>query len=172
MGDELNVSENVAETATEQIDYAAEIERLKNENAKLKQATTNASADASSWKKKFRETQSEAERAEADRAEELASMRAELEGFRTAARVSGYTSKLMDCGYDAATATAMAQNLPEGISDEFFAGQKAFLNAQKQNVVTELMNKQPGLSSGEIPSGKPDYDSMSDDEYYRLMRRK
>lgn len=172
MEDNTHVEQTLNEGGAPEIDYAAEYERLKSENAKLKQATTNASADASSWKKKFRETQTEAERIEAERAEELADMRAELDGYRASARIAGYTSKLMDCGYDSVTAQTMAKNLPDGVGDDFFAGQKAFLAAQKQTVMSELMSKQSGLSSGAVPSGTPDLDSMSDDEYYRFMRNK
>ena len=41
------------------VDYAAEIERLKDENRKLREANTNASADASRYKKALRERMTE-----------------------------------------------------------------------------------------------------------------
>ena len=55
----------------------------------------------------------------------------------------------MEVGYDAQTATNMAMNLPEGISEDFFIQQKTFLESQKQKAKTELINNQPKLSSGE-----------------------
>ena len=126
----------------------AEIEKLKTENAKLKAAVTNATADASSWKKKFRETQTEAERTEAERSERESAMAQELEGYRASARVAKYKASLMDCGYDAETAESMANTLPDGLGDEFFAGQKSFLENQRKSIETSLLNKQPGLSVG------------------------
>ena len=57
----------------------------------------------------------------------------------------------MEVGYDAQTATSMAMNLPDGISDDFFAQQKSFLESQKQIAKTEAINSQPKLSVGEPP---------------------
>ena len=116
---------------------------------KLKASVTNASADASSWKSKFRATQDEATRKEAERAEADEALKQELAALRTEKRISSYTAKLMEVGYDAQTATSMAMNLPEGISEDFFIQQKTFLESQKQKAKTELINNQPKLSSGE-----------------------
>ena len=65
----------------------------------------------------------------------------------------------------------MAEKLPSGIDDAFFATQKAVMESQKKSIEAELLNKQPGLSSGEAPS-ITDYDNMSDAEYYRAIRKK
>ena len=118
---------------------------------KLKAANTNASADASEWKKKFRSTQDEATRKEAERAEAEAAMREELNALKAEKRISVYTQKLMEVGYDAQTAASMAVSLPEGISDDFFATQKTFLDNQKQLAKTEALNNQPSLSIGTPP---------------------
>lgn len=118
---------------------------------KLKAANTNASADASEWKKKFRSTQDEATRKEAERAEAEAAMREELNALKTEKRISVYTQRLMEVGYDAQTAASMAVSLPEGISDDFFATQKTFLDNQKQLAKTEALNNQPSLSIGTPP---------------------
>lgn len=118
---------------------------------KLKAANTNASADASEWKKKFRSTQDEATRKEAERAEAEAAMREELNALKAEKRISVYTQRLMEVGYDAQTAASMAISLPEGISDDFFATQKTFLDNQKQLAKTEALNNQPSLSIGTPP---------------------
>lgn len=118
---------------------------------KLKAANTNASADASEWKKKFRSTQDEATRKEAERAEAEAAMREELNALKAEKRISVYTQRLMEVGYDAQTAASMAVSLPEGISDDFFATQKTFLDNQKQLAKTEALNNQPSLSIGTPP---------------------
>lgn len=161
MADEINTNEQnktpettQPDTATKQddkkaeVDYKAEYEKLLKEQQKLKEATDKACSQANEFKKALREKQTEAERAEAERAEKEAATLAELEKYRTESRINGYKTKLMGCGYDLETATAMAAQLPEGVSDDFFAGQKAFLESQKKSIEAELLNKQPGLSNG------------------------
>ena len=137
----------------------AENETLKKDGEKLKAAQSNASADASEWKKKYHSTLDEASRKEAERAEAEQAMRDELNALKTEKRISTYTAKLLEVGYDAQTASSMAANLPEGISDDFFNQQKSFLESQKQLAKTNAINNQPSLSVGEAPSSpKPDED--------------
>lgn len=154
-----------------EIDYKAEYERLLVEQKKLKDATDKACSEAANFKKALREKQTEAERAEAERAEREAVTQAELEKLRAESRINNYTQKLIASGYDPTTAASMAEQLPAGISDDFFAKQKAFLESQKKTVEADLLNKQPGLTSGATPS-IADYDSMTDEEYYRAIRNK
>lgn len=130
----------------------AENDALKKDGEKLKAAQSNASADASEWKKKYHSTLDEASRKEAERAEAEQAMRDELEALKAEKRISAYTAKLMEVGYDAQTAASMAVNLPEGISDDFFAQQKSFIESQKQIAKTETINSQPKLSTGEPPT--------------------
>ena len=130
----------------------AENETLKKDGEKLKAAQSNASADASEWKKKYHSTLDEASRKEAERLEAEQAMRDELTALRAEKRISAYTAKLMEVGYDAQTAASMATNLPEGISDDFFAQQKSFVESQKQIAKTETINGQPRLSVGEPPN--------------------
>lgn len=130
----------------------AENDALKKDGEKLKAAQSNASADASEWKKKYHSTLDEASRKEAERAEAEQAMREELEALKAEKRISAYTAKLMEVGYDAQTAASMAINLPEGISDDFFAQQKSFVESQKQIAKTETINSQPKLSTGEPPT--------------------
>ena len=129
----------------------AENNGLKADAEKVKKTISNANADAASWKEKYRNTLDEAKRKEEERAEADEAIRAELNALKTEKRVSTYTAKLMEVGFDAQTASSMAMNLPEGISDDFFAQQKAFLDTQKQLAKTEALNNQPGLSVGTPP---------------------
>lgn len=153
--DEKKIEEKKEEVVTVE-SLQTENDALKKEIEKLKVANTNASADAAKhkrsaeeWKEKFRNTQDEATRKEAERAEADEALKQELATLRTEKRISTYTAKLMEVGYDAQTATSMAMNLPEGISEDFFIQQKTFLESQKQKAKTELINNQPKLSSGE-----------------------
>lgn len=150
-------------------DLLKQIEDLKADSAAkaaeietLKKANTNASADASEWKKKFRATQDEATRKAAEEAEAKQAMLDELNALKTEKRISTYQAKLMEVGYDAQTAASMAMSLPEGISEDFFATQKAFLETQKQIAKTEALNNQPSLTPG-LPPAAPN----KEDEVWR-----
>lgn len=156
---------------TPEVDYRAEYEKLLAEQKRTKEAMDKACTEAANFKKALREKQSETERAEAERAEREAAIEAELEKYRTESRINSYKSKLIESGYDAETAASMAEKLPSGIGDDFFATQKAFLESQKKTIEAEMINKQPGLSSGSTPS-IADFDSMTDEEYYKAIRKK
>ena len=130
----------------------AENNNLKADAEKVKKTISNANADAASWKEKYRSSLDEAKRKEEERAEADEALRAELTALKAEKRISTYTAKLLEVGYDAQTAATMAASLPEGISDDFFAQQKSFLDAQKQLAKTEALNNQPGLSVGTPPA--------------------
>lgn len=131
-----------------EIDYKKEYERLLAEQKRYKAATDKACSEANKYKDQLREKLSEQERIEQERAEREAARDAELEKYRTESRINGYKSKLLECGYDLETASAMAAELPEGIKEDFFAKQKAFNESQKKTIEAELLNKQPKLTSG------------------------
>jgi len=137
-----------AENKQPEIDYKKEYEKLLADQKKLKDATDKACSEANKYKTQLREKLSEQERLEQERAEREAAKDAELEKYRTESRVNGYKSKLLECGYDLETATSMAAELPEGVSEDFFAKQKAFMDAKAKSIEAELLNKQPKLTSG------------------------
>ena len=141
----------------------AENNSLKADAEKVKKTISNANADAASykrerdeWKEKYRATLDEAKRKEEERAEADEAIRAELTALKTEKRISTYTAKLLEVGYDAQTAASMAMNLPEGISDDFFNQQKSFLETQKQIAKTNAINNQSSMSVGETPSATKD----------------
>lgn len=122
------------------------------EIVKLKKSLSNANSEAAEYKRQLREKQSEAERAEADRAEKERQMQEELAAYRNKERISSYKAQLMTAGIDPNTADLMAKSLPDGVSDEYFAATKTFLDNQKQALLSESLNKQPGLSVGTPPT--------------------
>ena len=119
---------------------------------RLKNALNKACEEAASYKKALREKQTEAERAEADRAEREKALQDELASYRDRERISTYKANLMGAGIDEPTADLMAKSLPEGVSDEYFLATKSFLDNQRQKLLTESINKQPGLSVGTPPT--------------------
>ena len=136
------------------------------ETLKLKNALNKACEEAASYKKALREKQSEAERAEADRAEREKALQDELASYRDKERISSYKAQLMSAGVDSETADLMAKSLPEGVSDEYFLATKSFLDNQRQKLLTESINKQPGLSVGTPPTA-----AQAEREEENLLRK-
>lgn len=119
---------------------------------RVRKALNDASSEAANYKRALREKQSEAERAEADRLENEKKLQDELAAYRTKERISTYQAKLMAVGFDSDTASIMAKSLPEGISDEYFAVTKTFLDNQKQVLLSEALDRQPKPSVGTPPT--------------------
>lgn len=137
----------------------AEIARLKAEVGqaeKLKKSVSEACADAAEWKRKYRATLDESERAKQEQAEKYAEMESQLNEYKAEKRVNAYFTKLVGAGYSPETAQKMADGLPEGVPDSFFEEQKAFFEAKTQEIKTQIINSQPGLSTGMPPSTPPE----------------
>lgn len=133
----------------------AEIARLTALTESQKNSISRANADAAEWKRALREKQTEQERAEAERAEREKAREARLAELEAKDRVNTYTEKLMAAGYDAANAKAMANSLPEGVGDGYFAAQKNFIETQRQALEAAALKNQPGLSVGMPPTADP-----------------
>lgn len=130
----------------------AEIAKLKEENAKLKTSVSTASSQAADFKHKWQATMSEQERREQELAEERANEKAQLQQLLAEKRISGYTARLMEVGYDANTAKVMASALPDGVADEYFEVQKSFIAGKVQATKSELLNSQPSVTPGNAPT--------------------
>ena len=147
--DNLSADEKVAALLNQEI----EVEQTEPADVtRLKTSLSKANSEAAEYKRLLREKQTEAERAEADRAEREKALQDELASYRDRERISTYKANLMGAGIDEPTADLMAKSLPEGVSDEYFLATKSFLDNQRQKLLTESINKQPGLSVGTPPT--------------------
>ena len=156
----------------------ARIKALETENGKLRQANTNASAEASQYKKELREKDdalkarmTEEERAKAESEAANAAMQQELETLRTERNIAKYTSALVapDIGMDSETAKAVAEALNANDADKVFIGLRKFVTAYGKSLrETALMNNQT-LQSGstEKVMTQEEFDNMP----YREMVR-
>lgn len=157
MADENKVEKTIEEQLKE---AQARIKELEELNGKQKAAIDNACSDAAAkkkeaqeWAEKYKAKLSEQEKTELERKQELEAKEAELNAYKAKERISTYTAKLLEAGYDAETAAKMAAALPEGVSDDFFASHKTFIEAKTQAIKNETLNSQPKLSSGTPLSG-------------------
>lgn len=148
--DGMTAEEKVAALLGQEIEVDATTDA--NEITKLKKSLSNANSEAAEYKRQLREKQTEAERAAADQAEKEREMQERLAAYETKERISSYKAQLMAAGVDPETADVMAKSLPAGVADSYFAATKTFLDNQKQTLLSESLNKQPGLSVGTPPT--------------------
>lgn len=125
-----------------------------NDVSKLKTLLSKANSEAKSYKDQLRAKQSEAERAEAEREENERKMREELEALRKKDVISGFKTKYLELGYDGALAESTANAMADGDMETVFKNQATFNAAQKTAIETAVLNKSPGLSSGNPVGGK------------------
>ena len=175
MGNELNDAANTNETEQKQVtatdtkDLESRIKQLEAENGKLRQANTNASADASEWKKKYQAKLSEEDKAKELQDEQTAAMQKELEDLRNERNIAKYTGTLVanDIGMDAETAKSVAEALNAGDTEKVFDGIRKFITAHDRSLRENALRNNQTLQSGSATKDitKEEFKNMS----YREM---
>lgn len=174
MGNELEKTTETTETNTNQNsgndtvdlkELQLKIKALESENGKLKQSVTNASADASKWKKQYQDKLSEEDKAKELQDEATAAMQKELEDLRNERNIAKYTGELVDAriGMDAETAKLVAVALNAGETDKVFDGIRQFIVAHDKSIrESALKNNQtlPGGSTERVKT-KEEFKAMS-----------
>ena len=159
------------ETKTEQkVDTAAleaRIKQLEAERDKLKNSVTNASADASEWKKKYQATLSEQEKAAEEQSEATAAMQKELEDLRNERNIANHKSQFVSIGFDEALADESAKALNEGNIAKVFDGIRKFVESHDKAMAEKAMLNNPTLPGGNSTKtvSKAEFDQMG----YREM---
>lgn len=129
---------------------------------KLKAALSKANSEAAEWKRQFREKQTEQERLESERKEADQKKDELIAQYEAERRVNEYTKKFVASGYDLETASKMAASLPAGVTDEYFAATKTFIEAKTKEIESAALNKQPTLTPGAPPTaGQADKDEQN-----------
>lgn len=128
----------------------AKIKELEAERDKLKQSVTNASADASKWKKQYQDKLSDEEKAKEQQSEANAALQKELDDLRNERNIAKYTAALSasDIGMDAETATAVAQALNAGETEKVFEGIRSFIVSHDKALAEKSLLNNPKLQSG------------------------
>lgn len=175
MANELENSKETgtAETKTEQkpaLDTSAleaKIKALESERDKLKQSVTNASADASDWKKKYQATLSEQDKAKAERDEAYAAMQEKVASLEAERNIAQYTATLSasDIGMDAETAKAVASALNAGETEKVFDGIRKFIASHDKAMAEKAMLNNPTLPGGATTK------TVSQEEFDRMGYR-
>lgn len=135
MAENTNGNSTEPETKTEPSveELNAEIKSLKAQLEKQKQAFNNASSDAADWKKKFRDTQDEATRKEADRNEEVENLKKKVAEFERQTSIANQKAALVAMGYPEELAAKKAGYLADNDIQNATLVEKEFLeNLQKE----------------------------------------
>ena len=170
MDNELeNSKENVNETKPEQkaadtASLEARIKALESERDKLKQSVTNASADASEWKKKYQGKLSEEDKAREEQEAANAAMQKELENLRAERDIASYTGTLTapDIGMDAEIAKTVATSMHEGNMVSVIDGIRKFIVSHDKAMAEKAMLNNPTLPGGSSTKTvtKEEFDKM------------
>ena len=156
MANELEKTVETKESAP--AEDTAEVKALKDEIAKLKQSVTNASADASSWKKKFNDADdalkakmSEEERAEKERAEANAAMQTELETLRKERNIANFKAQIVSIGFEETLSQETAEAMNSGDTAKVFEGIRKFIAAHHEQSHTAGWQSHPcGSDQGAV----------------------
>ena len=132
-----------------------QLQQMRVENAKLKKAQEDAAKDASSWKKKYNATLSDAEKLAQEKADKEAEKDAELNRLRRESAVSKFEKNFLTLGYSQELAKKAAEAQFEGDTDTLFLvqsqAQEAILKAQE----SEWFKNRPEVNTG-VGSGGDD----------------
>lgn len=124
------------------------IRKLEAENGKLRQANTNASADASKWKKQYQEKLSDEERKKAEQEEQTTAIKLELEALRAERNVANHKAQLLSIGFEDTQAEETAKALNDGDTEKIFDGLRKFVAAHDKALKENAFRSNPILQGG------------------------
>ena len=140
--------------ALEEYEFETPAHKENDEVTKLKAALSKANSDAAEWKRQFREKQTEAERAEAERKEHEAAVEDELRTLRRDKSVSGYVAQYLALGYDKELALKAAEATADNDAATIMSCQQEYIEAKTKELEAAALNKQPSITPGAPPTAK------------------
>lgn len=146
-----------------------ELEKLRAENGKLKNAQSNASADASKWKKQLQERMSEQERAENATKELIDSLKSENERLKRDQEVASRTAAYVGVGFDESLAKKAAEAYGSD-HNGFMDALKAFITAHDKALQADSLRSTPRPGNGAVAPAvtKEQFDKMKYTERAKL----
>ena len=165
-------AEQKPDDAVDVVALQARIKALESEKEKLKQSVTNASADASKWKKQYQEKLSIEEQAQAKQDEANAALQKELEDLRNERNIAKISGALVagDIGMDTDTAGKVAEAMNAGETDKVLDGIRQFIAAHDKAMREASLKNNPTLPGGssEKAISREQVQSMSLSEMMKL----
>ena len=164
------VEQEIEKTPTME-ELQAELARLKDENSKLKNAQSNASADASKYKKALQERMSEQERAANETKELIEQLKSENAQMKRNQTLAEQTSGFMGIGFDAALAKKAAEAHVDGDFSSMINALRDFITAHDKSIrADEIRNTpRPGAGASGPAVTKEQFDAMGYSERVKLF---
>ena len=141
--------------ALEAFEFEAPKQTDDGEVKKLREALSKTNSEAANLKRALHEKMSEAEKAEAERKEREQQIEEELNTLRKDRKIATLEKAYLAAGYPADLAAASAVAQAEGDTETVLKNQLVYLSDTKKKLESEALNKQPPLSVGNPPAGKP-----------------
>lgn len=144
-------------TAEEKIEALVNFEtndlsKLMDENKNLKNLISKANSESADWKKKFRDTQSEVDKANAEKEEQFKALLEENKTLKMQSKIDGYAKQYVSRGYDEELANSTALALANGDMDVVFANEKAYEENLRKQLKADAVGKQSELGQSMPPT--------------------
>ena len=156
VADATNVTENTTtqDTSVDLTALQAELSKLKAENEKLKSGVSNASADASKYKKALAERMTEQEKKAAETNEFIEQLKAENEALKRSQALAEHTAGFVGAGFDNDTAKKAAEAFFDKDFKAFMGTFNDFITAHDKAINAESIRNtpKPGVGSTGSPS--------------------
>lgn len=167
MADEMNganaTNENTQDGGADLAALQAELARMKSENEKLKNAQSNASADASKYKKELAARMTEQEKATQATNEMIEQLKAENESLKRSQALAEQKAGLVSVGFDGELAEKAATAFIDNDFGAFSAHLKDFIAAHDKALNADAIRNTPKPGSGS--TGAP---SMTKEQFEQL----
>ena len=168
MAEDMTVTttqETAQDTTQETVDTSAlqaELERLKGENAKLKNAQSNASADAAKYKRALNERMSEQEREATATKELIEQLKADNAALKRSQTLAEQKAGYIGLGFDAVIADKAAAAFYDQDFSTFTGVLKDFLTAHDKALMADALKQtpRPGIGGTEQTITREQLDAM------------
>ena len=166
-----NTNDQGTNTTPDLMALQSELERMKAENEKLKNAQSNASADASKYKKELAARMTEEEKRAAETKEMLERLKAENEALKRSQALAEQKASLVSVGFEGELAEKAASAFLDSDFTAFAGHLKDFVTAHDKAITADTIrnNPRPGVgATGASAVTKEQFDKMGYSERVKL----
>lgn len=167
-----NTAENTQDNGADLTALQAELAKIKAENEKLKNAQSNASADASKYKKELAARMTEQEKAAAETNELIEQLKAENEALKRAQALAEQEAGFIGAGFDNDTAKKAAEAFFDKDFKSFMGTLNDFVTAHDKALNAEAIRNtpKPGVgSTGTSAITKEQFEQMGYQDRVKLF---
>ncbi len=148
----------------------AELEKLREENSKLKGATTSASAEASKYKKELQARMSEQERAANETKELIEQLKSENAAMKRTQTITEHINGFLEIGFTAEMAKKAAEFTVDGNFPAMKETFKAFIDEHDKALKADALRNtpRPGAGTPAPAVTKEQFDKMTYSERAKI----